>query len=183
MATIIQFNYTLGYIRCPENNRILLLNRNKKPWMGLYYGIIGETKPNESPLECMIRETNEQTGLSLTNFTQRGVMTWDINYTDDSTSQHYPSVGGLYLFTADISAEQLENYHTPMVYSDEGILDWKNWNWIMHQDNFGIVDNVKIILQYLFESKQEDLFTVKYDDRKLTNCVYLPGQNPLLGKQ
>ena len=34
--------YTLGFIRCKDNNKILLLNRNKSPWMGLYNGVGGK---------------------------------------------------------------------------------------------------------------------------------------------
>lgn len=175
--------YTLGFIRCKDNNKILLLNRNKSPWMGLYNGVGGKLQSGETALDCMIREANEETGLHLTNFISRGIMTWKIDYSDNVTSHQQPSIGGLYLFTADISIEQYEQYRTPLVYNDEGILDWKNMDWILHQNNFGVVDNIKIILQYLFDSKEQDLFTVKYNDHHLISCVYLPNENPLYKQQ
>lgn len=181
MAREFDISYTLGFIRCEDNNKILLLNRNKPPWMGLYNGIGGKIQPNETPLECMIREANEETGLSLTHFTNRGVLTWEVDYSEKVTPQQ-PRTGGLYLFTADISLAQYENYRTPLVYNDEGILDWKDWVWIMHSNNLGVVDNVKIVLLYLFSSKEEDLFMVKYNDYNLINCVHYPGKNPLCQK-
>ena len=82
MAREFDISYTLGFIRCEDNNKILLLNRNKPPWMGLYNGIGGKIQPNETPLECMIREANEETGLSLTHFTNRGVLTWEVEYSE-----------------------------------------------------------------------------------------------------
>lgn len=181
MSKNIEVSYTLGFIRCKDNNKILLLNRNKPPWMGLYNGIGGKIQPNETPLECMIREANEETGLSLTQFTNRGVLTWEVKYSENVTPQQ-PTTGGLYLFTADISLSQYENYRTPMVYNHEGILDWKDWVWIMHANNLGVVDNVKIILQYLFGSKEEDLFMVKYNDYNLISCDHYPDKNPLCKK-
>ncbi|RCK55916.1 8-oxo-dGTP diphosphatase [Candida viswanathii] len=175
-----QLLYTLGFIRCKENNKLLLLNRNKAPWMGMYNGVGGKLHSGESPLECMVREANEETGLNLPDFKSRGVMRWEVNYSDKLKSQQQqPSLGGLYLFTADISLEQYENYRTPLVYNDEGILDWKDWDWVVHPDNYGVVGNIKIILQHLFDSKEEDLFTVKYNDGNLISCEYYPGRNPL----
>lgn len=50
MAREFDISYTLGFIRCEDNNKILLLNRNKPPWMGLYNGIGGKIQPNETPL-------------------------------------------------------------------------------------------------------------------------------------
>ncbi|EER31976.1 hypothetical protein CTRG_04759 [Candida tropicalis MYA-3404] len=187
-----QLLYTLGFIRCKENNKVLLLNRNKAPWMGLYNGIGGKLESGETPLESMIREGNEETGLNLLNFKSRGIMRWEVTYSDDEEEEgekrdgfkinkHHkdPSLGGLYLFTADISLEQYENYRTPLVYNHEGILDWKDLDWILHKDNLGVVDNIKIIFQNLFKSNQHDLFTVKYHNNHLISCVYHPGKNPL----
>ena len=42
--------YTLGFIRCKDNNKILLLNRNKSPWMGLYNGVGGKLQSGETAL-------------------------------------------------------------------------------------------------------------------------------------
>lgn len=173
-----QLLYTLGFIRCKENNKVLLLNRNKAPWMGMYNGIGGKLESGETPLESIIREGNEETGLNLPHFKSRGVLRWEVTYSEDKLHKD-PTLGGLYLFTADISVEQYENYKTPLVYNHEGILDWKDWDWIMHPDNLGVVNNIKIIFQHLFESKEDDLFTVKYHDNHLISCVYYPGKNVL----
>ena len=82
-----QLLYTLGFIRCKENNKVLLLNRNKAPWMGLYNGIGGKLESGETPLESMIREGNEETGLNLLNFKSRGIMRWEVTYSDDEEEE------------------------------------------------------------------------------------------------
>ncbi|CAK9438502.1 uncharacterized protein LODBEIA_P27260 [Lodderomyces beijingensis] len=186
----IKVSYTLGFIRCPETNKVLLLNRNKPPWMGKWNGIGGKLEPNETPVESMYREAEEETGLDLSNFRSRGVLTWEIAVTNKKDAIYVkhglnessmPVTGGLYLFTADITKEQFENYRTPLVYNDEGILDWKDLEWITYEFNMGVVDNVKFIFQHLFDSCEADLFTAKYENLELVDVQYLPGKNPLCG--
>ncbi|CAI5757619.1 unnamed protein product [Candida verbasci] len=171
----VTLSYTLGFIRCKTNNKILLLNRNKSPWMGRWNGVGGKLNPQESALQCIIRETEEETGLNLSNFINRGILIWKVKNDGNKNVE----TGGLYLFTVDISEEQFENYRTPMVYNNEGILDWKDWNWITNDDNLGVVDNIKIIFNHLFTSSETDLYKVKYENNKLMSCMYYPGENPL----
>lgn len=71
-------SFTLGFIRCKENNKVLMLNRNKAPWMGKWNGVGGKINPNETPLDCMVREAQEETGLMLQHFQPRGILTWEI---------------------------------------------------------------------------------------------------------
>ncbi|KAI3407058.2 hypothetical protein KGF56_000146 [Candida oxycetoniae] len=184
----IAVSYTLGFVRCKENNKVLLLNREKAPWMGKWNGIGGKIEPNETSMESMRREAIEETGLDLPNFKSRGILTWEIHVTKDKprvfkdtneNKTHMPITEGLYLFTADITIEQYENYNTPIIYNDEGILDWKDIAWITHEYNYGIVDNVRFIFKYLFQANENDLFTVKYNDTELVNAEYLQGKNPL----
>ncbi|CCG22539.1 hypothetical protein CORT_0B08340 [Candida orthopsilosis Co 90-125] len=187
-------SFTLGFIRCKENNKILMLNRNKTPWMGKWNGVGGKIHANETPLDCMIREAQEETGLMLSQFEPRGILTWEIYSKEEEESSksngssksgtvveralkhaNLASTGGLYLFTADITVEQFENYRTPMVYDDEGILCWKDLGWITFEFNLGVVDNIRANLSNIFESKEDDLFQLKYENTNLVGNEYIPG--------
>lgn len=88
------YNSTLCYL---ENSRgeYLMLHRvkkkadiNKDKWIG----VGGKFEEGESPDECLCREVLEETGLTLTGFRFRGVVTFLCN---DSASDQF-----MYLFTA-----------------------------------------------------------------------------------
>lgn len=70
------YKYTICFIR--KGNNILLLNRNKKPTMGMWNGVGGKIEDNETPYEGIIREAFEETGIELQNVTYKGNI---INYT------------------------------------------------------------------------------------------------------
>ena len=66
MSTIPYKISTLVYIR-DENDRVLLLHRNKKPNQGLWSSIGGklEMALGESPFETAIREVREEAGFTI----------------------------------------------------------------------------------------------------------------------
>lgn len=144
---------------------MLLLNREKLPWMGRWNGVGGKLDANETPLECITRETQEETGLKVDSYVDRGVLTWHVDGEDR---------GGVHLFTADISKEQLLKYPTPIRFCHEGVLDWKHFDWVMHEENSGVVDNIKIMFRDLFKATPKALFTSKYSDGLLISFVYYP---------
>ena len=68
---------TLCYIE--KDGRTLMLHRVKKKndmnrdkWLG----VGGKFEPGESPEECMLREAKEETGLTLTRWAYRGIVTF-----------------------------------------------------------------------------------------------------------
>ena len=71
-------NTTLCYIENPQGEYLMLhrvkkendLNRDK--WIG----VGGKCEEDESPEECVCRETLEETGLTLTDYRYRGVVTF-----------------------------------------------------------------------------------------------------------
>ena len=70
-------NTTLCYIE--ENNKYLMLHRVKKDQdqsRGKWLGVGGKFEENESPDECLLREVREETGLILTEYALRGVITF-----------------------------------------------------------------------------------------------------------
>ena len=83
-------NTTLVYVE--RDGQYLMLHRVKKEQdinRGKWIGVGGE---NESPVECAVRETFEETGLTLTDPQYRGVVT----FVSDRYEGEY-----MHLFTAD----------------------------------------------------------------------------------
>ncbi len=62
-----------------QNGQYLMLNRNKKKDDlngGKWIGVGGKVEPRESPEEALLREVKEETGLTLTHYTRRGLVTF-----------------------------------------------------------------------------------------------------------
>lgn len=74
---------TLCYIE--RDGMYLMLHRSAKKKdgsVGKWMGVGGKLEPGETPDECMLREVNEETGLTLTKYCKRGVVhfysdTWE----------------------------------------------------------------------------------------------------------
>jgi len=61
--------YTVGLIFDQDCKNILLLRKNKPSWMiGRLNGIGGKVEGNETALECMIRESKEETTIQDENW-------------------------------------------------------------------------------------------------------------------
>lgn len=132
--------YTICFIK--KDDHLLLLNRNKQPAMGLWNGVGGKIEANESPIEGIIRETFEETGIELKEVCYAGNVILQSNNGDE----------GMYVFMADLPAGT--QIHTPMM-TDEGVLDWKAINWILDPKNAGIVSNLKKYLPKILEGEYE----------------------------
>ena len=102
-------NTTLCYIE--RRDEYLLLHRVKKEndlnrdkWIGLG----GKLEADESPEEGMLREVREETGLTLTSWRYRGIVT----FVSDTWEGEY-----MHLFTADAFTGEVG-------VCDEGVLEW-----------------------------------------------------------
>ena len=102
-------NTTLCYIQQGEN--YLMLHRVKKEndlnhdkWIG----IGGKFEDRESPEDCLLREVREETGLTLTDYRYRGIVTF--------VSNEWPTEY-MHLFTAGGFTGTIKE-------CDEGVLEW-----------------------------------------------------------
>jgi len=105
-------NTTLCYIR--RGDECLMLYRNKKKNdenAGKWIGIGGKFEDKESPEDCMLREALEETGLTLTDYRYRGIVTF--------ASDRWPTEY-MHLFTADGFEGELKE-------CEEGELRWIRW--------------------------------------------------------
>ena len=100
---------TLCYIE--KDDSYLMLHRvkkekdiNKDKWIG----VGGHFEEGESPEECLLRETREETGLTLTSWKLRGIITFG---TDVQETEY------MFLYTAD-------GYEGIMTECNEGTLEW-----------------------------------------------------------
>ena len=102
-------NSTLCYIE--KDGAWLMLHRVKKEndlnhdkWIG----VGGKFEDEETPDECVVRETFEETGLTLTSYRLRGIVT----FLSDTWEGEY-----MYLYTAD-------GFTGDMITCNEGDLEW-----------------------------------------------------------
>ena len=100
---------TLCYLRRGEE--YLLLHRIRKENdlnRGKWIGVGGRFEEGESPEDCLLREVREETGLTLTGFSFRGIVT----FVSDVGGTEY-----MHLFTADAWEGELTD-------CPEGVLKW-----------------------------------------------------------
>lgn len=102
-------NTSLCYIE--KDGQYLMLHRTKKEndenhdkWIG----IGGKFEKGESPEECMLREVREETGLTLEEYSYRGIVT----FVSDEWGTEY-----MHLFTGGRYTGEIKS-------CDEGELDW-----------------------------------------------------------
>ena len=100
---------TLCYIE--KADQYLMLHRvskkndvNKDKWIG----VGGHFEAGESPEECLLREVKEETGLTLTSWRFRGIVTFC--YVEDPAEY-------MCLYTAD-------GYEGTLTSCEEGVLEW-----------------------------------------------------------
>ena len=102
-------NTTLCYIQ--REGQYLMLHRVKKKNdvnQDKWVGIGGKFEDKESPEDCLLREVQEETGLTLTRYAYRGLVT----FVSDLWETEY-----MHLFTAD-------EFRGEIGPCDEGDLEW-----------------------------------------------------------
>ena len=144
---------TLCYVT--QGNDVLMLHRvkkkndvNKDKWVG----IGGKFEPGESPDECLLREAKEETGLTLTSWRCRGVVT----FLSDCWEGEY-----MYLFTAD-------SFEGTLRECDEGDLQWVSRDFL---DQLPKWEGDRIFLDLLWQDASFFLLTLRYQGDHLTEAV------------
>lgn len=145
-------NTTLCYIE--RGDEYLMLHRVKKEndinrdkWIGLG----GKFKEDESPEECLLREVYEESGLRLTSWRYRGIVT----FVNTKCSSEY-----MHLFTAD-------GFEGTVGPCDEGELEWIKKSELM---KLTLWEGDRIFLRLL--DSNEPFFSLKlsYDGDELISA-------------
>lgn len=147
-------NTTLCYIT--RGDQVLMLHRvkkqndiNKDKWIG----IGGKFEGQESPDECLLREAWEETGLRLTSWRCRGVVTF---------LTEVPEQGEfMYLFTADGFEGQLKT-------CNEGDLQWVSREFLGSLEKW---EGDDIFLELLWQEAPFFLLTLRYEHDVLREAV------------
>ena len=135
------WNTTLCYIE--REGQYLMLHRVKKENdvnQDKWVGIGGKFEDKESPEECLVREVREETGLTLTDYAYRGLVT----FVSDRWETEY-----MHLFTATA-------FDGEGIPCDEGVLEW------VPMDEIGTLElwtGDRIFLSLLCE--REEFFSLK----------------------
>lgn len=153
---------TLCYLE--RDNQYLMLHRiskkndvNKDKWIG----VGGHFEGKESPEECLLREVKEETGMTLTSYRFRGIVTF---ICDD-----YP-VEFMCLYTADGFEGELKE-------CDEGRLEWVDKEKIME---LNLWEGDKIFFRLLKEEAPFFSLKLAYEKGVLLEAV-LDGED-ILGR-
>ena len=144
---------TLCYIE--KENKYLMLHRTSKKKDGnkdKWIGVGGHFEKGESPEECLLREVKEETGLELTSYQFRGIVT----FISDEWPDEY-----MCLYTADKYTGDIGN-------CDEGKLVWVEKGKIM---DLNIWEGDKIFLKLLMENQPFFSLKLEYKGDKLINTV------------
>ena len=147
-------NTTLCYIT--RGDEVLMLHRTKKEKdinRDKWIGIGGKFLPGETPEECLLREAKEETGLTLTGWKCRGVVTF---LTENPADGEY-----MYLFTAD-------GFTGEMKTCDEGDLQWVSREFVKDLPTW---EGDRIFLDLLWQDAPFFLLKLRYHGDKLVEAV------------
>lgn len=145
-------NTTLCYVL--HGDRVLMLHRTKKEKdinKDKWIGIGGKFLNRESPDECLLREAYEETGLTLTRWQCRGVVTFLSDVEDEY----------MYLFTAD-------GFEGDLKECDEGDLQWVSREFLNTLPKW---EGDEIFLKLLWENAPFFLLKLRYVGDKLQEAV------------
>ncbi len=146
-------NSTLCYLQ--KSGCYLMLHRVKKTGdmnRGKYLGIGGGFEDGESPEDCILRETREETGLTLNSWAYRGIVT----FVSDRWETEY-----MHLFTSDDFTGTLRE-------CDEGDLVWIP---IEQVPNLPIWQGDRLFLDLLDTDRPFFSLKLRYEGESLCEAV------------
>jgi 8-oxo-dGTP diphosphatase len=126
---------------------------NKDKWIG----VGGHFEQGESPEECLLREVKEETGLTLTSYRFRGIVTF--------ISDKWQEAEYMCLYTAD-------GFSGEVISCNEGVLEWINKKKLLQLD---LWEGDKIFLRLLDENKPFFSLKLEYKGDQLIEG-YLDGR-------
>lgn len=129
--------FVIGFLI--KDDHVLLVKRVKEPWMNRWNGIGGKIKPGETPTQALIRETEEETEIILTNDQVKyaGIVTWQSEKKEVYTK-------GMFAFIGYLSQEQQLWQQERL--TREGFLAGKSIDWTVDKNNNEVAGNIPYFL-------------------------------------
>lgn len=140
---------TLCYIE--KDDRYLMLYRGKKENDcngGKWIGVGGKFEPGESPEECLVREVKEETGLTITSYRFRGLITFVSDCWEDEM---------MCLFTAD-------KFEGELTECEEGTLQWIPKSEV---PQLNVWEGDKVFLEKLLTTNEFFSLKLRYEGERL----------------
>ena len=135
---------TLCYIE--KDGKYLMLHRTKKRHdinKDKWIGVGGHAEGTEGPEDCLLREVKEETGLTLTSYQFRGLITF--------ISDEAPEPEEMCLFTAD-------GFTGELIECNEGDLQWMDKKEVLALPTW---EGDAIFLKLLIEEDEHRFFTLR----------------------
>ena len=145
---------TLCYIR--KNDSYLMLYRNRKENdenEGKWIGIGGKIEEGESPEQCVRREVFEETGLTLLEYTFKGIVTFVNDVWDNEYMMLYEGTA----FSGELRSE-----------CDEGELAWIPFDQIM---DLPLWEGDRVFLEKLISGEEDASCRLEYHNDHLITAV------------
>ena len=136
------------------DGKLLMINRNKPPFMGMWNAVGGKVETGETPEQACVREVFEESGIKIAEAERLSRFTW--NYDDE--------VG--YAFKASVSETDLKFPFS----TDEGIIDLKSPDWVLNEKNYGVIEDLRVFLNDIKRNEKHDYHLV-YENSKLINYI------------
>lgn len=146
-------NSTLCYIE--RGDEYLMLHRTKKKDDlngGMWIGFGGKFEAGESPEQCLLREVREETGLTLTGYRLRGIVTFICTGAEDEY---------MFLYTAD-------GFEGELLECDEGQTAWIKKDDIPSLPHW---EGDLIFLRLIREDSPFFSLRLEYDGGKLLSAI------------
>ena len=154
---------TLCYVE--KDDSYLMMHRiskkndvNKDKWIG----IGGHFEPGESPEECLLREAFEETGLKLTKWRFRGLVTFVFESTEYNMEEY------MCLYTSDGYEGDITDANGNMKECNEGVLCWVKKDKL---SELNLWEGDKIFFKLLNDNHEFFSLKLKYTGDKLVEAV------------
>jgi 8-oxo-dGTP diphosphatase len=145
---------TLCFVK--KEDKILMINRNKPPFMGMWNALGGHLEEGETPSQCAVREIYEESNVLVNNAKLISISTW--NYDDDE----------IYVYVSELEKDfDISSY--PLKIS-EGLIDFKDIDWIIHPKNYGVIEDLRIFINDI-KNNQSNNYHLVYDNSKLVEYI------------
>lgn len=138
-----------------KDGKYLILHRTKKENdenQDKWIGVGGKFEPGETPDECALREVKEETGLTMTDFSLRGL----IIFVSDVWGLEY-----MYLYTAT-------KWKGRLIDCDEGELVWLDKGELLGKN---LWEGDRLFLKVLEERSEFFMMKLRYEGEKLAEVV------------